>query len=255
MNPDVLSSNFFSILDLEENDVLLDVTALDNDCNDPVQTDVSECDTQNSSVRRNNACTYFNATGILDYLNIHVYCAENKERVDNHVRHLERLNLVTNDDILLNTAMDTDYNDVCFNVQHVDNFSYIDVTKTFFKSFRFMQYLDILHYVNENVNGTNVPFDSINDEGNTCCNIMSDFRRRNKDSLICCHLNINGLRSKFLDITDLMTKGLIDIFFLSETKLDASVPSAQFSLDEYRSMRPDRNLNCGGIMGFVRHTM
>ena len=152
---------------------------MDIDCSDPDQTNASECVTHYSSVRRKNACTYFNAAGILDFLNIHVYCAENNERVYN-VRHLDRLELETNDDLLLNAAVDTDYNDMCFNVQHIDNFSYIDVTKTFFKSSRLMQYLDILHYVHANVNGTNDPFDSMNDYGNTCFNIMSDFRRRNR---------------------------------------------------------------------------
>jgi hypothetical protein len=45
--------------------------------------------------------------------------------------------------------------------------------------------------------------------------------------------------------------GLVDIFILSETKLDESFPSSQFNVSNFSLYRKDRNKNGGGIMVYI----
>ena len=48
-------------------------------------------------------------------------------------------------------------------------------------------------------------------------------------------------------------KDKIDIFLISETKLDSSFPSGQFIIKGYRTLfRLDRNQNGGGLLLYVR---
>ena len=54
------------------------------------------------------------------------------------------------------------------------------------------------------------------------------------------HLNVNSLRNKLESIAD-VTQGTLDIFFLSETKIDKSLPDKQFFLNNFRIFRKDRN--------------
>ena len=63
---------------------------------------------------------------------------------------------------------------------------------------------------------------------------MFDFRECNPKNLIVGHLNINGLRNK------------LEIFFVSETKLDESFPKHQFNVPGFKSHRADRNSH-GGV--------
>ena len=57
------------------------------------------------------------------------------------------------------------------------------------------------------------------------------------------HLNINSLRNKF--------ELIIDLFFLSETKLDETLPSNQFQIEGYKNFRLDRNCYGGGVCMYV----
>ena len=54
------------------------------------------------------------------------------------------------------------------------------------------------------------------------------------------HLNINSLRSKFELIKEVFFN-IIDVFFLSETKLDETLSSNQFQIEGYKNLRMDRN--------------
>ena len=42
------------------------------------------------------------------------------------------------------------------------------------------------------------------------------------------------------------------ILFLSETKIDASFPDAQFSIDNFTMWRADRNTFGGGVIVYIR---
>ena len=53
-------------------------------------------------------------------------------------------------------------------------------------------------------------------------------------------------------MSDVCVRNTVDILFLSETKIDASFPSAQFALPGFKCIRADRNSNGGGIVSYIR---
>ena len=63
---------------------------------------------------------------------------------------------------------------------------------------------------------------------------LTKARRCNLKSLMCGYLSINSIRNKHEYIQDLLHRNLVDILFLSETKIDASFPDAQFSIDNFK---------------------
>ena len=79
-----------------------------------------------------------------------------------------------------------------------------------------------------------------------------DIRVSNINRLIFGHLNINSFRNKF-DFLCEQIKGSIDIFMISESKLDESFPQGQFLIDGFHTpFRFDCNKTGGGILLFVR---
>ena len=54
------------------------------------------------------------------------------------------------------------------------------------------------------------------------CAIAITSRPTTGQSLYISHLNINSLRHKFHDLSDLFSDRLVDIIFISETKLDST---------------------------------
>ena len=81
---------------------------------------------------------------------------------------------------------------------------------------------------------------------------LENLRWKNKNSPIIAQLNINSLRNKFGFLSSQITK-YVDILLLSETKLDDSFPTGQFSLNGYsKPYRLDRSSNGGGILLYVR---
>ena len=81
---------------------------------------------------------------------------------------------------------------------------------------------------------------------------LNNFRAEHCKNLIVGHLNINSLRNKFTAVQDVLSRGLIDIFALCETKLDDSFPSSQFSVCNFKCYRNDRDSHGGGVMMYVR---
>ena len=71
----------------------------------------------------------------------------------------------------------------------------------------------------------------------------------NRHKIMLGHLNINSLRNKFESIADVI-QGTFDIFLLSE-----SFPDKQFSLNNYRIFRKDRNRYGGGIMFYMNENL
>ena len=90
------------------------------------------------------------------------------------------------------------------------------------------------------------------DPKEACIKNLKSFRVENSKKLIVYHLNINHFRNKFVDICNILEGNLADIFFISETKLDASFPIPQFNVDGFRCIRADRNANGGGILVYIR---
>ena len=58
-----------------------------------------------------------------------------------------------------------------------------------------------------------------------------------RNNVIISHPNINSLRNKFHDLSDLFSDRLVDILFTSETKLDSTFTQAQFDAPGYNSFR------------------
>ena len=81
---------------------------------------------------------------------------------------------------------------------------------------------------------------------------LKDIRINKINRLIIRQLNINSLRNK-LEQLSTMINGNIDIFMISETKLDETFPAAQFYLQDFCDpYRSDCNRNGGGIMLYIR---
>ena len=74
--------------------------------------------------------------------------------------------------------------------------------------------------------------DAISDEED----IFHDLRlvgNRCRNNVIISHLNINSLRHTFHDISDLFSDRLLDILFISETKLDSTFTEAKVDAPGY----------------------
>ena len=83
-------------------------------------------------------------------------------------------------------------------------------------------------------------------------NTLHEIRIKNANRLVIGHLNVNSLRNQFQMLEELI-KNKIEIFLISETKLDSSFPSGQFVIKGYStSFRLHRNQNVGGLLLYVR---
>ena len=84
-------------------------------------------------------------------------------------------------------------------------------------------------------------------------NIVKSLRQKNIDRIIIGHLNVNSIPNKIELLGDLI-RGQIDIFLVSETKLNKSFPTAQFVLEGFADppCRLDRNIHGGGLLLYTR---
>ena len=62
--------------------------------------------------------------------------------------------------------------------------------------------------------------------------VLKALRLKNVNKLIIAHLNINSLRNKF-EFPISLIKDNIDVFMISETKLDQSFPNNQFIINGF----------------------
>ena len=82
--------------------------------------------------------------------------------------------------------------------------------------------------------------------------ILQDDRVKLHNNPLLGYLNINSLRNKVTDLRIIFKDLSLDYFVLSETKLDESFPTAQFTLEGYEiRSRKDRDKYDGGIIEFV----
>ena len=84
---------------------------------------------------------------------------------------------------------------------------------------------------------------------------LTKFSKINAKNMVFSHLNVNSLSNKFMEIHNILHKGLSDILFLSETKLDSSYPNAQFNVKQFSIHRVDRNAHGGGLVCYVKETI
>ena len=82
--------------------------------------------------------------------------------------------------------------------------------------------------------------------------ILNSLRCLNPTKVIFAHLNINSIRNKFDSLRDMVSNN-IDILLISETKIDDSFPSAQFSMAGFSiPYRLDTTRFGGGVLLYVR---
>ena len=79
---------------------------------------------------------------------------------------------------------------------------------------------------------------------------VNNYTLENPKNITLGHLSVNSLRNKFITIEELI-KSKLDIFLVSETKIDHSFPNQQFSIDGYKTYRRDRNSFGGGLLFYV----
>ena len=92
---------------------------------------------------------------------------------------------------------------------------------------------------------------NIDDFLNPLCTIKK-LRLSNVNRVVIDNLNINSVPNKFNQLEELVLKH-VDIFMLTETKLDDSFPNSQFSVDGFSEpFKIDRNRSGGGVMTYVR---
>ena len=81
---------------------------------------------------------------------------------------------------------------------------------------------------------------------------LKEMEIRSPDKLILGHVNINSTRNKFDFLIYMLDKN-VDIFLISETKLDDSFPLAQFKIEGFTTLyRYDRNNKIGGLLLYIR---
>ena len=81
---------------------------------------------------------------------------------------------------------------------------------------------------------------------------MNEILKKNQNCIIIVHLNINLIRRKFKILKEVIGNK-INIFLISQTKIDATFPLSQIILEEFTlPYRLDRTEHGGGIICFVR---
>ena len=84
---------------------------------------------------------------------------------------------------------------------------------------------------------------------------LRTFRIKYPSNVIIDHLNIISIRYKF-ELLSYLIDGKVDIFLISETKIDGTFPTSQFLMSGYSNVyRLDRNDKGGGIMLFVKDNL
>ena len=82
--------------------------------------------------------------------------------------------------------------------------------------------------------------------------MLKEMKAQLSDKLILGHLNVNWIRKKFEALTFIIDNN-IDMFLISETKLDDSFPSAQFLIKGFSALyRVDTNSKGGGLLFYIR---
>ena len=81
---------------------------------------------------------------------------------------------------------------------------------------------------------------------------LRQLRNQNPHRIIIDHLNINSIRNKFESLVSFVGNNL-DIFIVSETKIDDTFPESQFLIEDFsKPFRLGRTAKGGGILLYIR---
>ena len=107
---------------------------------------------------------------------------------------------------------------------------------------------NIRFYDNLRPESETISMNSVPDEHQYITLGLKNLRVKYSNKIIMGHLNINSIRKKF-ELLSSLIGGKIDILLISETKLDATFATNQFSIQGYSTTyRMDRNDKGGGII-------
>ena len=81
---------------------------------------------------------------------------------------------------------------------------------------------------------------------------LTSQRHNHPCKIVIAHVNVNSIRHKFAYFHDILSKGLVDVLCISETKLDESFVNNLFHCSGFRCHRKDKTGQSGGIMIWVR---
>ena len=84
---------------------------------------------------------------------------------------------------------------------------------------------------------------------------LASFRKKFHKNFVFGYLNINSLRNKIGEVSEILTNNYVDVLCLAETKLDASFTSSQFQITDYKVHRKDRNEYGGGLLVYVKASL
>ena len=85
--------------------------------------------------------------------------------------------------------------------------------------------------------------------------ILFELRDKNPSNLNFAYLNINSVRNKFENLIEIINEN-VDIFTITETKLDGSFPTAQFEIKGYYSpFRFDITNKNGGLLVYIKSSI
>ena len=84
---------------------------------------------------------------------------------------------------------------------------------------------------------------------------LIDIRKKHPKKFIAAHININSLRYKFIEIKELLTDKIVDVLFISETKLDHTFRESTLAIEGYQLVRRDRDKNGGGLAAYIRNDL
>ena len=83
---------------------------------------------------------------------------------------------------------------------------------------------------------------------------VKNYKLENPKNITISHLKVNSLRNKFISIEDLR-KSKLDIFLVSESKIDPSFLNQQFSIDGYKIYRRNKNSFREGLIFYVNENI
>ena len=80
---------------------------------------------------------------------------------------------------------------------------------------------------------------------------LGELKKLHPRKFLVIHLNINSLKSKYDEIYELLNEKLVDLLFISETKIDSSFLENIFEAQGYKLEGRDHYMHVGGVAAFI----
>ena len=81
---------------------------------------------------------------------------------------------------------------------------------------------------------------------------LGNLRSKNPKNIIFSYININSIRNKFENLCDIVGNN-VDVLSIAETKINSSLPNAQFLLPGFREpLWFDINHRSGGLLVYIK---